>query len=298
MTRMLLLTGLIVCVTVSLYAHSESRQLSILIVDGINNHDWQAATKGVTAILTATKRFKIEVTTTPAREATQEAWAQWHPQFSNYDAVLVNFNGGHKEDGLRWPAEVELALEKYLRGGGGLIGLHAANNGFLNWPAWNEMIGLGWRDKTFGVGLMIDEAGKVVTIPAGSGMSPGHGPRHDFKLCVRPKSHAIVKDFPACWMHSSEQLTHGQHGPAQGLTILTYAWSKDSKQNEPLDWVRSYGKGRVYTTMLGHTWKNEPNPNYEDAGFQLLLARGAEWAASGRVTIQVPQGFRNLPSNR
>ena len=43
-----------------------------------------------------------------------------------------------------------------------------------------------------------------------------------------------------------EQLTHGQHGPAAGLTILTYAWSKDVNENEPLDWVRTYGKGRVY----------------------------------------------------
>lgn len=296
MIRVCLLIGLVVCATVSPCAQSKPRQLSMLIVDGINNHDWQAATKGVSAILTATRRFKVEVTTTPAREAAPEAWEKWRPQFSNYDAVLVNFNGGHKADGLRWPVEVEQALEKYVRGGGGLVVLHAANNAFLKWAAWNEMIGLGWRDKTFGPGLMIDDAGQVVTVPAGSGLNPGHGPRHDFKLCVRPKSHTIVNDFPACWMHASEQLTHGQHGPAKGLTILTYAWSKDSKQNEPLDWVRQFGKGRVYTTMLGHTWKNEPNPNYSDAGFQLLLARGAEWAASGRVTIQVPIGFRNAPS--
>ena len=195
MARILLMIGLIFCATVSPRASVDARQLSILIVDGINNHDWQAATKGVTRILTATNRFKIEVTTTPAREAAKEAWENWRPQFSKYDAVLVNFNGGHKEDGLRWPAELEQALEKYVRGGGGLIVLHAANNAFLNWPAWNEMIGLGWRDKSFGPGLVIDDAGQVVTVPAGSGLNLGHGPRHDFKLCVRPKSHAIVKDF-------------------------------------------------------------------------------------------------------
>ena len=57
-----------------------------------------------------------------------------------------------------------------------------------------------------------------------------------------------------------EQLTHGQHGPARGLTILTYAHSPVSEKNEPMDWVRNYGKGRVYVTMLGHTWKDEPNP--------------------------------------
>ena len=35
------------------------------------------------------------------------------------------------------------------------------------------------------------------------------------------------------------------------------AHSPVSNKNEPMDWVRSYGKGRVYTTMLGHTWVGE-----------------------------------------
>jgi len=44
-------------------------------------------------------------------------------------------------------------------------------------------------------------------------------------------------------------MTHGQHGPAEGLTILTYAVSEVSHHGEPMDWVRNYGKGRVYVTM-------------------------------------------------
>lgn len=83
-------------------------------------------------------------------------------------------------------------------------------------------------------------------------------------------------------------ISHGQHGPAEGLKVLTYAYSKDSKRNEPMDWIRRYGRGRVYTTMLGHTWLNEPNPNYDCAGFQTLVARGIEWAAKGKVTLAVP----------
>jgi type 1 glutamine amidotransferase len=49
-----------------------------------------------------------------------------------------------------------------------------------------------------------------------------------------------------------------------------------------MDWVRDYGKGRVYTTMLGHTWKDEPNPNLADPHFRTLLAHGIEWAATGK----------------
>jgi type 1 glutamine amidotransferase len=78
-------------------------------------------------------------------------------------------------------------------------------------------------------------------------------------LIVLPASNNPLSD---CWRYAAEQLT----GTANDLTILTCAWSKDSKQNEPLDWVWQYNKGRVYTTMLGHTWKNEPNTNYKGNG--------------------------------
>ena len=36
-------------------------------------------------------------------------------------------------------------------------------------------------------------------------------------------------------------------------------YSKDSKENEVMDWVIPHGKGRVYVTMLGHLWKNGPD---------------------------------------
>ena len=271
-------------------AHAAPR-LSILIVDGMNNHDWRAATEKTRAILEAAGRFRVDVSTTPPAKEPASAWASWRPDFSKYDAVLVNFNGGHLETGVRWPEEVERALEKYVRAGGGLIVLHAANNAFLNWPAWNEMIGLGWRNRDFGPGLAVAADDSVVTIPKGEGLNPGHGPRHDFEVRVVAPQHPITRGLPPVWTQPSEQLTHGQHGPAQGLTILTCAVSEVSKQCEPMDWVRTYGSGRVYTTMLGHTWKNEPSPNYDCVGFRTLLAQGVEWAASGAKPSGLPPAF-------
>jgi type 1 glutamine amidotransferase len=208
--------------------------------------------------------------------------------------VIDNFNGGHLTTGLRWPRDLEEELETYVREGGGLVVFHAANNAFLEWPAFNEMIGLGWRDRSFGPGIAIGPGGTVVAVPKGSGLNPGHGPRHDFEVFVREPSHPITGGLPAHWMHPSEQLTHGQHGPAEGLTVLTYAFSEVSHQGEPMDWVRQWGRGRVYTTMLGHTWKDELNPNLDDLNFQALLARGAEWAATGEVTLPADLGWRPL----
>jgi 3-oxoacyl-[acyl-carrier protein] reductase len=76
-------------------AHSERLQARVLFVDGINNHDWLAATHAITQILTATGLFSVDVSTTPPRGATIAAWNSWRPDFSGYDVVINNFNGGH-----------------------------------------------------------------------------------------------------------------------------------------------------------------------------------------------------------
>jgi hypothetical protein len=52
-----------------------------------------------------------------------------------------------------------------------------------------------------------------------------------------------------------------------------------------------YGKGRVYTTMLGHLWKDKPDTAMRCAGFQTMLLRGTERAAAGEVTIPISEDF-------
>ena len=48
-----------------------------------------------------------------------------------------------------------------------------------------------------------------------------------------------------------------------------------------------YGKGRVFHSPLGHVWRNQPRSHVslQDPQLQLLLARGTEWAATGRCTL-------------
>lgn len=266
-------------------------KLSALIVDGMNNHDWPRATKILRAILEESGRFRVDIATSPPGKAPAAEWQAWNPPFAKYDVVVLNFNGGHTPKGLRWPRPLEQALEDYVRGGGGLVSYHAANNAFLNWPAYNQMIGLGWRNKEFGPSLIVGADDRLVTIPAGQGRNPGHGPEHDFVVTVLDPDHPITRGMPRNWLHPHEQLTHGQHGPARDLTVLTYAYSKDTKEREPMDWVVPFGKGRVYTSMLGHVWKNGPDTALRCAGFQTAFLRGVEWAATGKVTIPIPKDF-------
>lgn len=47
-----------------------------------------------------------------------------------------------------------------------------------------------------------------------------------------------------------------------------------------------YGQGRVFHTTLGHDVAA-----MQCVGFIVTLQRGAEWAATGRVTMPVPHDF-------
>ena len=53
--------------------------------------------------------------------------------------------------------------------------------------------------------------------------------------------------------------------------------------NEPMLWTVDYGKGRVFVTALGHDVDQVQTP-----AFMTTFARGAEWAATGAVTLPVP----------
>ena len=81
-------------------------------------------------------------------------------------------------------------------------------------------------------------------------------------------------------------------GPAENLTVLSYARDPKTRLNFPVEWVVRYGKGRVYSSTFGHVWKDsrEP-PSVRCVAFQTLLVRAAEWLATGKVTTPAPENF-------
>ena len=69
---------------------------SVLIVDGMNNHDWERATRILKSILEESGLFSVDVSTSPPAPAPAENWQAWKPDFARYDVVVMNFNGGHR----------------------------------------------------------------------------------------------------------------------------------------------------------------------------------------------------------
>ncbi|NQV31402.1 MAG: HEAT repeat domain-containing protein [Phycisphaeraceae bacterium] len=256
--------------------------LKVLIVDGQNNHNWAGTTPVIKQILEDSGKFTVDVATSPKKKQPMDSF---QPAFSKYDVVFSNYNGDN------WPQSTQTALETYMKNGGGLVIFHAADNAFSNWDEWNKMIGLGgWGGRNEKSGPMIRyRDGKVIrdTSPGAGGT---HGPQHPFQIVRRNSTHPIMQGLPAKWMHVSDELYSKLRGPAENLTLLATAYADPAKrgtgENEPMLFTMAYGQGRVFHNALGH------GPDQLKCVCCIaLLQRGTEWAATGKVTLPVPEDF-------
>src|SRR5215216_5635049 len=148
----------------------------VLIVDGFSNHDWKLNTDLIRGIIEPTKLFEVSVSTAPLNK-NAPGWDTWRPKFSDYDVVIQTCNDIN--GGPSWPREVQIAFEEFVAKGGGVYVWHSGNNAFADWPAYNDMLGVGWRKKDFGPAISIGENEQIVRIPVGEGRDTGHGERVD-----------------------------------------------------------------------------------------------------------------------
>lgn len=252
--------------------------ISVLLVDGQNNHKWQQTTPLLKQMLEGCGRFSVDVATSPAKG---EDMSKFDPTFSNYDVVVSNYNGEP------WSSKTQQAFEKYVASGGGFVSVHAADNSFPKWEAYNRMIGLGgWggRDEKDGPYVRWSEEQKRFTRNLSPGRGGSHGKRVPFMIIIRDDDHPITRGLPGSFMQTADELYATLRGPAENMHVLATGFSAPatggSGEHEPLLMTVQFGDGRVFHTTLGHDTEA-----MKGVAFQVTLQRGTEWAATGEITL-------------
>jgi type 1 glutamine amidotransferase len=227
-------------------------KLAVLILSGQNNHDWKTTTPLLKRILESSGRFTVEVTEHP-EQLTAASLARC-------DALVSNWNAWGDAAVKEWPEAARKAVLDFVRGGRGFVVVHAGSSSFYDWPEYQRMVGASWN-----LG------------------STGHGAPHSFYVQVADPGHPVTHGMRI--FVTRDELWH-RTGIQPGVQPLAVAFSEKetggSGQEEPVVLAHEFGKGRCFNLVLGHDGQAMAS-----AGFQALLRRGTEWAASGKVTIPV-----------
>ena len=274
----------------SLPVSAADDRIRVLIVDGFSNHDWRQTTAQLRGVLAPTGLFDVSVSTAP-NKTNAEAYAQWRPIFAAYQVVIQTCNdiGG----GPAWPEPVKKDFADFVRGGGGVYIFHSAENAFVGWKEYEEIVGLCWRKRDYGTAIRVMEDARLVRIPPGEGEGTGHGKRGTV-LVTCLGEHPIHAGLPHAWLTPGLEVYYFARGPAENVQVLSYG--RDTKPGQgwlwPVEWTVAYGQGRVYVSTFGHVWKGDANlESMRCAAVQTIIPRALQWLARRPVTFPVPADF-------
>jgi len=263
----------------------QAKPINVLILSGHTDkyHYWQIKSEYFKAMLATESIFKTEELVLTDSNLYNLPTSL---KLSDYKAVVINFNE------LPWTDFSKQTLEKYVKSGGGLVVIHEADNAFPDWPAYNEMIGLGgWGGRNEKSGPYYYWKDNQYVYDYTPGVGGKHGQRVPFVVHVRDTNHPITKGLPAKWLHQNDELYGNLRGPGKNMQVLATAFSTKETggtgKEEPVLFTIKYGKGRIFQSVMGHTTATLSD-SFEDVGFQVTFLRGTEWAATGKVKQKLP----------
>lgn len=259
------------------------KRIQVLLVTGIltNEHNPENNLL-LRRMLEATGLFKVKITE-EFRGATAET-------LESYDLVLVNYDGKETvhDPAVRLGEQSEQLLLDFVRAGKGIIFYHSSV--FREaWPneEFVKMMGICFDFKKGSRKALFDDMKVKITahphpITANLDKTSWYTVQEDLFVPAYRLPDANVEVLATVF----DDINEYQKVPAH----MDKEYSLDDIQNyhginaeQPVAWVNRYGEGRVFVITIGHASESIKRP-----GFVALFCRGAEWAATGQVTLPPP----------
>jgi PKD repeat protein/glucose/arabinose dehydrogenase len=224
----------------------------VLVFSKVTNFYHDSIPAGVTAIRQLGEQQGFTV------EATTDAGAFTDANLARFDALVFNNTNSTPTSGDLLDADQRAALQKFIRNGGGWVGLHAASASERDW-SWYEGL----------VGTIFDQHADY---SATGGTFPG-------RIKVLDHAHPSTKGLPELW-ERSEEWYNWRANPTGKVHTLAQIKVRDGIPglnegvDHPYSWCQNYDGGRSWFTAGGHSASS-----FQEPAFLQHLLGGIRWAA-------------------
>ena len=180
-------------------------------------------------------------------DASEDSGAFTDESLSKYKVVVFLSTTGDVLNSTQ-----EAAFERFIRRGGGFVGVHSATDTEYDWAFYGELVGAYFA---------------------------GHPDIQNATIQVEDSGHPVSASLPRPWTRRDEWYNFRQN-PRSRVNVLatlderTYTGGTMSPDH-PIVWSHTYEGGRAFYTALGHTQES-----FSEAPFVEHLGRAILWAAS------------------
>ncbi|MGW8888069.1 ThuA domain-containing protein [Streptomyces sp. NPDC055749] len=244
---------------------AQAAPFRVLVYSEVTNFTHDSIPAGIEAIkkLGAENGFEVE--------ATADSAVFNDADLSRFQAIVFNNTNSTPEKGDLLTADERAALQRFIRAGGGWVGLHAASASERDW---------GWYEGL--VGAIFDQHPAIQT----------------GRVKVLDQAHPSTKGLPELWERTEEWYnwrtnpTSKVHTLAQ-IKVRDGVTGLDEGVDHPWSWCQNYDGGRSWFTAGGHA-----SSAFQEEGFVKHLLGGIEWAAGakpGDCTATRTGSFQRTP---
>jgi type 1 glutamine amidotransferase len=172
----------------------------------------------------------------------------------SFDVIIFNNNCGN--DGRIFSTAQQLALQNYIKAGGGFVGIHCAG------AIWHEGGAFqNWYEKLVGTRMV------------------AHPKVQSARLIVEDNTHICTCHLPNEWVLTDEWHTFSYNPRSQVNVLLSldessYEGTPKMGGDHPFTWYQYYDGGRSFFTSLGHTIDI-----YADENYKKFVQGGIVWAS-------------------